>query len=356
MEIELYEETSIKYNKDSHLFSIASPWLKGKIKIPNGTIVNTESNGNFVEILNNDAIFKHKSRWPFCYVKPRKELLETNAIIKRGAKKSKELETPKSLLNALSANTLNNTFWKKHKKNWMWHVNNVLSKSMIKEGVYDPYSAFTHIRRYRNISKNSELADRLSHFMNTILKDDEPRFFGVISTLLTQSYYITSQCQSALKPALNSFTEAYIEIKSFIEEEEGHEKLVDESIQKIPKKYIKHHQVFPEAIMAMKLLKQAAQYHPLAFSCLVSHFEEPSSFSSDPLSDLISKSSIPEIAIGITKHFKINKQGNHCHVGVQFVDCMNACSEEDIVTACRYAELLKLLFDAFAYRILLIWK
>jgi len=355
MEIALYEEVNLHIDRNKSEIHVSLPWLKGTIGVPDYADIDNDSNKSIVSILNDHQIFKHKSRWIFCYINPRSSQVE---FPKKTHNQSlyDELDSPQSLLSYFKDHKLDSPYWKERFKHWSWDADFLLEKSQIDKDHFDPLTAYTVIRRFRNISKDRQETQHLSNVLEDHLNNDEPAFFGMTHTLLSQSYHVTSHCHESLQPAIEGFKEAELEVKEFIDEEYGHESFIKESLDEVPIEYREKSVVFPETKIAMKLLRRAAKEAPLAFCCLISHFEEPANYRADPMAELILKSSNPEIARGIATHFKINKQGNHHSVGIDFAKNLSTSTKKDLIIACRFAELLSMLFNGIAYRTLELWE
>lgn len=246
-------------------------------------------------------------------------------------------------------------FWDKRSLEWQWNPVSFEQLCCLPTSeFYDPLSIYTQIRRLRNIPQaRNSFSAQLNDELCMLAKTDEGKFFDLVLQLLTQAYYITLHCEESLYPAIAGCPFFADELKQYIKEEVGHHHLVARSLQALEVGLEEAVQfVFPETIVIMQLLRHAAQYYPVAFACLVGAFEQSAQYESDPLADLILKTSRPQVAKGIALHFRINKEGNHSEVGLSLCKKLPAYSYDELIAAIRISEMMSILFESTAFFVL----
>ncbi len=219
-----------------------------------------------------------------------------------------------------------------------WPADQILEQSEIPgaDGLYDPQTAYGLIRRQRLIRESSAKSTLgVYSELGQLLDQNEAAFLQVAREILRQTYHVTSQCDFALAPASLASPLDSKKINSYRRSELGHDRLVLRSLNElgVRKSQLSEVMILPETARSMELLREAAQHHPLAFCCLVGLFEGESFSKSDPLADLLARSSRPKAAEGIQKHFEINRDGNHAQIGESFVKDLGPVSEEAIRSA-----------------------
>lgn len=354
--IDMYEETAVSYDEKNYALNISLPWISGSIYWPMNVHAGMKVTRNFMEdIFNRNELVPNNQLpyLPFCYARPRhqdnipgKEYTETPF---------EHTASISQLLNLIEYGFhLNQDLWVAFPKNWSWAITEVTSRSKV-EGTdqFDPISIYTCIRRFRNMLYDYRLhAHTLSQSLLEQLNKNSPGFFDAVIQILCQSFYITSHCVDSLSPGLNRNEYAAGKLENYIREENGHHKLIYDTLKELGKADITEIDYFPETHAIMKLLKYAATYFPVAFCCLISGFEQAGQFDSDPLADMIMQSSKPQAAKGILTHFKINKSGNHADVGLELIKDLPACSLNELVAAVRLTELLTILFESIGFNTL----
>lgn len=227
-------------------------------------------------------------------------------------------------------------------KHWAWDLEDILGRSKILGApYYDPLSAGSLL-----IGKHLEIDSQtkqerldLPYLLDELRQKDEDSFFAIARRLIRQTHYVTSHFEKYSSFALENFREADKEIQAFIQEEKGHDRLMSSSLEALGCESPEEIDVFPEIIALMNLLKISACWFPLSFVCLISFFEGVSYGDSDPISDVLLKSSRPKSGIGYKVHFNINKDGHHADVAFSLLKKIPAQSIKMIEFAARSLEL-----------------
>jgi hypothetical protein len=201
-----------------------------------------------------------------------------------------------------------------------WPLDEIYTFSLVEKELFDPASAHSKIiEHFLFADVTANLKIKLINSLNGLLKTNENAFFEVIETILTQTFYLTSNCLDALNPA-TQWTPEYLEpfcslIYKFQQQEAGHHHLIKDSILKIGKTDVDPSKTFPETEKLMGLLKYTALSSPLAFCCLLSIFEGQNFNETDPLASIIAASSKPQAARGLQVHHNINLREKHGKIG-----------------------------------------
>lgn len=346
----LYDDVIIKPAASGVIISL--PWMEGTVEIVQQTSDSELFQRDFRDQLEIRDCFNAETliKFPFCYLLPRKlKTVSVPAVVSGIA--SDAYLTPVSLLNTLAdyhRETIGNADEFIPQK-WNWDIQQVKELAAIDSDSYDPLSVYSYIRERRHLD-DVTAAKEYREQLDYLLTHDENRFFEAIGTSLVQGLYVTENCTGCLRPALETFKEAYYEVKSFINEEEGHDQYVLETLNELPVNW-KKLPLFNETRFLMLVLKHTAKYHPLAFSCIVSQFEEPGYQPYDPTAEILIRSSRPEAAKGVQKHFDINKLGNHAETGAEFALNLQAIELNELNMAMRFTELSKRLLIGIETRL-----
>src|SRR5690606_6100913 len=134
----------------------------------------------------------------------------------------------------------------------------------------------------------------------------EQQFFQVIGWVAKQSWYVTTESYSAMKPALTHFPKLKEWVSHFMTDEIGHYKFMEQVFDDLEL----NKEDFPVGDATKWLLachKHTAVTSPLAFSAMVNIFEAAYYEGKDPISRVIELSSQPHAARGYDLHYKINQ-------------------------------------------------
>lgn len=233
---------------------------------------------------------------------------------------------------------------------WSWDIEEICMASHIsKSSEYDSLSVGSlligKMLGLEAHTKNQRIT--LPQQLDILRQKDEDNFFNLCKILMRQTHYITCKFQEYAPYALRCFPEALQEIEAFIREEVGHDKLMSNSL-----KALRCHQpekvgVLPEIALLMDLFRFASDNFPLAFACLISFFEGMSYTESDPIADVLLKSSCPEAAKGYQIHFNINKEHQHKDTALHLLQKLPPRNKQEVIATARTVELAAKLGNIF---------
>lgn len=351
MRVRVYPETLLSYNPQIHELSIQLPWIRGRLPLPRQVEIYSKRPGkkNVNALLSHEDFFTVSDieSFPFCHILPRPwskkaEILKSQSfkLDMNRAEYLRVLEMPETLFNSIEL----------FAENWLWDTAEL--RSCKAGSYYDPVSVYTACRRLRNLPQPySVFSEQLFASLQNALSGNETTFFKHAEKLLWQSYYVTSHCCECLQPALGCSSLAE-RLSEYIKEENGHHRLIEKSIRELnPDFFVSDANFFVATKCMMALLRFTAQFHPVAFCCLISGFEQAGQYDEDPLALLFLRSSKPSAAKGILTHFKINKAGNHAEAGYHLIKDLPFCTREEAIASLRASELLNCLYQLIAFTI-----
>ena len=203
---------------------------------------------------------------------------------------------------------------------WTWDQEKILEKARI-EGtdLYDPVSFITYLICYRLEWESGGWLgqDRFGIFLQTLLKKDEKQFFQAIGWISRQAWQVLTEFCSSMEPAITHFVKAKEAIASYIAEETGHYKFMEQVFRDLEL----DKDAFPLAGGTRWLLdsyKRAAAISPLAFSTMVALFEAAYYEEEEAITGAIKRSSRPHAGRGYELHRKVNEEYRHCDVPLHF--------------------------------------
>jgi hypothetical protein len=226
-----------------------------------------------------------------------------------------------------------------------WSRKEIKEDSRIDNSDYfDPLSVCTAIQRRRFLNMLNFQTDKsLTSILIDLLREkEEEKFFRLVALQLYQSYYITKSSSYSLTPAIDNSFNASELVAEYVREEKGHHNLILLSLSELGETDKEKFIYFKETKAMMSLLHFFASENFLAFCCAICFFESGSFMSFDPLAVLLEHSSKPRSAIGLSKHFLINKKGDHGIVGLNFAQKINQpINEEEVDFVITGIELLE---------------
>jgi hypothetical protein len=355
----VYPETEFRFSTAKNELLVSLPWLSGTLPIPEQYQFAGEAiaPSDVENLFNSSSLFSPEEllSFPFCQQGPRQ--LNEFSSRETDTRHFNYVNHYSDLLANLgyvmdNGDPITNAFPFVPQ----WDMVAILNECGIPGTTdYDPVSLYTILRRWRNKPATfKRFSATLHQQLKQCLTDQKDEvFFEMILLLLAQSYYITSNCVDSLTPALLASPYISAAVKQYIQEETGHHHLIWRSVKEITTEPGRiNGLVFREVITLMTMLKNCAGNYPVAFCCLLGSFEQSSQFESDPLGDLLLQSSKPTAANGINTHFRINKKGNHSEIGLDLVKLLPPCNKEQVLAATQYLELMTLLLETIAYRVI----
>ncbi|WP_206957348.1 hypothetical protein [Trinickia acidisoli] len=239
---------------------------------------------------------------------------------------------------------------------WEWNVDEIAAESRIAGSgtLFDPISVYTAIRarRLQFQIEQSKFAHELLENIEALRERDESRFFHLLAIVLSQQFYVTRECCSCLDPAIEHLSVISDQIRAYKEEEVHHDRLILASIRELTDQPETEFTFTPDTKLGIEVIKYAAKTCALGFSALVSIMEGTAYPASDPVGDILVKSSKPSARIGVEAHFQINKRGNHTAIPETFVRQLPPVTENTVAIATRLAEVAIRLDSGLAQSVL----
>ncbi len=225
---------------------------------------------------------------------------------------------------------------------WQWDLEEVFRVSQISGSeYYDPITVISYLKglMLRSDAASEQFRAQIPLLLDQLRQADESAFFEFMKTMLRQTHHITQWFQEYAPLSLTTFPEAKKEIEQFLSEEKGHDKLMEHSLKVLSVEHPETLPVLPENVLLMNLFKYAIQSCPLAFTAMVGFFEGGDYGETDPLADILKKSSLPQAALGYERHFEINKEGNHNQVIKDLAKKLPLQSRSKVAFTTRLLEL-----------------
>lgn len=239
---------------------------------------------------------------------------------------------------------------------WVWDPEVILRQSQIPGTTfYDPMSVVTSLICYRLNWESTSWSgeDGLGQGLERILKEDETLFFQKMGWISRQSHYVTKQFHLAVLPALTHFKKAEKEIQHFIQDEVGHFKFMEQTLEDLGFKGAGDFPVGDANRWTLDAFERMGTLSPLAFSAMINLFEAAYYEGQDPLSRVLKLSSRPEAARGYDLHYKINQEHRHCDMPIIFSKRIAPVTRDHVVLATRLFELALSFLDRMEERLLM---
>jgi len=351
-----YDEVTLKQGDAPNKISVTCPWLTATVTVP-------EDDCDAVQILVEKSardslaiedltlvqwLFVRLSQYPLAYVLPTPKQgqdhheLQDRDIVAAGLKQilKKAVEAPRSQSD-VTAFDIEEIVAALPRTDLNWDVDSALAFSRTQKGIH-PESLFSVARRYHLIdvlesnqaSKNFDEIESL-----------DPEHFALASAMMVrQNHYVTERCQEALTPALRIAQSATDAVQEFIQEENGHDKILGVALKSVGSDYAN----LPASLhtrMLMQLLQFAASRNFLAFAIAVDFFERSTNQDSDPMAQLLQKGGFDKAARHIDRHKDINDAGGHENIAFGFLSNMDYCDEAYAIEALKIAEAVNLVMN-----------
>ena len=226
---------------------------------------------------------------------------------------------------------------------WEWDIDEIATESRIAgaDDLYDPVSAYTaiRVRRLQFQIEQSKFAHELLQRIEALRDHDEPRFLQLLAIVLSQQFYVTRECCSCLNPAIENLSLISDQIRAYRDEEVHHDRLILASIRELTDQPETEFTFTADTKLGIEVIKYAARTCALGFSALVSIMEGTVYPASDPVGDILVRSSKPSAHIGVEAHFQINRRGNHTAIPETFVKALPPVTKRTVAIATRLAEV-----------------
>lgn len=204
-------------------------------------------------------------------------------------------------------------------------------------GVFDPITAYGFLRgRIFNIDAHTR---EIFPYFEELKGRDDASFLSSLEISLQQTHHITNNFCPNLTKRNELFEEIEKDMQAIYDSEIGHDKLISHSLKELgdepcPSK------VFEETKSLLEIQKTIMTHSPLIFLVLYDYLEGDGYTETDPLVDLIEKSSKPRAALGMKKHYEINKSEKHNEVSGNIIKKLSPLEELDIdVAAALFVQL-----------------
>jgi hypothetical protein len=224
--------------------------------------------------------------------------------------------------------------WEPRPHEWSWDADAALGFASIGDAIH-PVSLFSVARRYHLLSLMDK--DPGTAVFSRLAELPEPLFQKAAAVLLRQNHYVTEKCEGALQPALETAGRAAEQVRSFMQQERGHDRLLGKAVESLGTDPA----LVPVADMTrilMALLEFAAARNFLAFAMAIDFFERRIYDKVEPLAQLLDARGFSEAANRISQHKNINDSGDHHSVGREMLDWMAPCDPLYAREALRIAE------------------
>lgn len=326
-----YPESKVEWLSDKTGFKISAPWVSVDVVVDTDSVERIQALANPIS----SELLTSFTDFPLGYIKPRESLFGA-AFSERGL----------AIDTNLSPSELAARVWQSHRdelpKNWSWDSDKILKDSQIPNSdAYDPLSVYGLLQRERLCQEVSgDGANHLFELLDVLRQKSEVRFFDAVSEVLRQTFEVTWACTSSLEPALENYAPARDAVAAFIRAERGHDELVRDSLAKLGINDPFQIPALDSTRLSMALLKFSAENYFLAFCCAVGYFEGSGYTQEDPIAALLRKTSRPEAALGIERHFHINKSQMHSAIGHEFAQKLGPVDAATVIAAVRLTELL----------------
>lgn len=202
--------------------------------------------------------------------------------------------------------------------------------------VFDPITVFGLLKEH-GLHKMADLENNVPVY--TLLDDlrinNESQFFQTIEAVLNQTYFITSSFEQIIAEGIEKKSQpAFLNqfLIDLLKEEKGHNNLIKHSLLESGGQ-IKPDLIFSSSKVLMYLLQKAIDMSPLALALMMDILEGDGYPESDPLADLLAKSTRPISAKGLEQHFRINLEGNHKDTGINLAKQIPMLSKKDVEMA-----------------------
>jgi hypothetical protein len=342
-----YPNLQIDWNSDKSGFMLSLPWIMLEIETLAEDLPWIEKAINFLHLdQTHEAVQRFLSQlkeYNVAYIAPR--ILPDKTLSMKDDKISdlspEILQTPREFAQEIDTEAslaLNIQL----SPRWQWNVEEVYQACQIADTqFYDPLTLISYLQGYmlQSDALTDEFRTTIPSLLDQLRQMNEPAFFSFMKMMLRQTHYITACFQKYAPLSLQTFPEAEEEIEDFLREEKGHDKLMEHSLKVLGVDVPETISVLPENILLISLFKAAIERCPLAFTAMVGFFEGGEYGETDPIADVLKKSSLPQSALGYERHFEINKAGNHNEVIQDLAKKLPLQTRESVAFTTRLLEL-----------------
>jgi len=338
------EKLSIKWLNNQEQFSLNLPWLTLDVEVDS-------EDKNWIEEASNSIHTNPTSpvvqkflnffrEYPIFFHAPRKlnEFSKLDLQPCLPLPPNIKFGTPLQFLNSLGI-PASDTLIKDTPQNWKWDFDKIAEKALIPgTDLYDPVSFVSYLILYRLEQEGDTWTgqDGLGKFLESLLKEDEEKFFKAVGWISRQSHYVTTQFHISVLPSLKHFSKAKDLIQHFIQDEVGHYKFMDQVLKELDYG-LEDFKLGDATSWQFDVFELIGTVSPLAFSAIMNIFEIAYYGGQDPIAQILKKSSKPKAAKGYDQHYKINQVNRHCDIPVQFSERLGPQTYEHLrLTVCLF--------------------
>lgn len=328
-----HESLTIDWTPQGDSFRLSLPWLSMEIDVDlkDKTWIQEATHHLHSPVLHSDVqkFIDQLKDYPVFYVQPRTMEDFKEKDLQSCTPLAVDSSTPAQLLATFGCE-IPAELKAQAPASWTWDWGKILSKAQIPgTDLYDPISLISYLICYRLEWESTSWTgqDGLGQFLETLLQQDEQKFFQAIGWISKQSWYVTSNSCHGMKPALTHFSKAHDLIHHYICDEIGHHKFMEQVFEDLDL----NKDDFPVSEGTKWLLnahERTAVLSPLAFSAMINLFEAAYYEGQDPISRVIKLSSKPYAAQGYDLHYKINQEHRHCDIPLEFANYLAPQSYE----------------------------
>ena len=331
-----FDHLQLKYVNSTLYLEL--PWFKLEAEIDNLEhnnillVMDSVKNKNYT----NNALqnfLTQLSDYPISYFAPNDQSAENFLYIKNFDENRKSITTDLILKQA----NVKQYYFKK----WLWDLDLLFSTCKFSAYTVDPLSAVSYLigKRLELETITETYRQQINVKLELLALYNESSMLDVAAVLLRQTHFITNSVIRILTIASSSFLFLSEPINNFINEEKTHHKLMEKSIYALGFRDVEQIEVISSTRELMSLFEFAAMNSPFAFCCFIGLFEGSFYSKSDPIADLLSRSSCPESGWGYKIHFSINQQHNHKDEIFKFARNLPALNYDDLELGTRVFEI-----------------
>jgi hypothetical protein len=341
-----YSSISIQWRNNEQEFTLSLPWVSLEVEVsPQDTSwIKRATNRLHIDPLCQEVqqFLKFFDEYNVFYNKPR-SLEDSSLVLEQSNINCSEIDlrTPKSLYQWI-LNTSSFSLNVPLSAGWEWDLEEIYEVSAIEKSLYfDPCTIFSFLKG-KILEIDTKVHENRQHFyflLDKLREKDEVSFFQFMGKMLKQTHYTCICFQRHIPLILEIFPSGRAEIEEYIQQEKGHEQLMERSLYFLGTSPALL-EPFPEVVFLMECFKKAVESSSLLFILTINFFEGNFYSPSDPWADILKKSSCPKAALGQEKHFKLNKQKNHNTVAETLAKKLPFQTKEQVTYAIRVIELM----------------
>ncbi|MCX6124265.1 MAG: hypothetical protein NTV34_05880 [Proteobacteria bacterium] len=337
-----YDEVELSMLPEGSCVYVKTPWVKATVNIPEGDALIQASDlvkkflANTITPLDLPLVsdfFEKLSEYPLAYVLP------MNRISKGSDSSPRDKHTilpgvldqksPVDLLRQISGTAIpsfSSYRWSGSEIDfcdldlppWDWDHDSALAFSTTSEKLIDPISLHSVVRRFHYIDVVAH--DDGSAIFAKAANLEQAKFRHLAGILVRQNHYVTLHCQESLIPAVSLAMHATPLVKSFIDQERGHDLILD------------------AALKSMNLVAGDIPVSNITQMLMgLLHFA--------PIATLLESAGFSKAAKQVNRHMEINEAGSHHNVARGFLIEMQPCEREYAIEAMHIAELVTVIMN-----------